>query len=219
MRKYRVGGETFLWSKHVQLPKLNSLYLQSRLLHHFQTSSTEKVLPSSCTTVLKSNPFNSVAFTSAIGLNTITTAAKPNLWLLKTSPPTLFPAAICGSSLQVFFVRLHSGGTPPPHTHYPTAAQVLPSAGRCSPLFASSLVCFSAMTSRSQRSRAMLTSSDSASSSTCQRPSPFNTCSFFCPNHCESLLRRLFFVLLLLSPCSPSTSPAVGRSSSRLRLL
>lgn len=62
-------------------------------LHHFQCLPAlyqHCVFSSSSSTVVKFNPFNSIHFSSSIRLNTIMVAAKPNLWLPKTFPLTVF---------------------------------------------------------------------------------------------------------------------------------
>lgn len=115
-------------------------------LHHSQPWSTElfSQLQLHCPEV---QPFNSINFTSSIRLNTITTAAKPDLWLPKTSPLTLFCSHLWIISAGLL-CQTPLWCNPPT----PSSPQLLLSVGRRSPLFASSLVCVSGMTSRSQGS-------------------------------------------------------------------
>lgn len=87
---------------------------------------------------------------------------------------------------------------------------------RDSPLFASSPVCVPWMTSQSQRSHAMVTSSDSATSSAGHAPPTLqHFWGVAAPNHSASPLRIFLFVLLLPSKRSPSpdipTPPAASR--------
>lgn len=117
------------------------------------------------------------------------------MWLPKTFPLTVF-----SSHLWI----ISAGLLCQPPLWFPPLLLHLPP-DRDSPLFASSLVCVPGMTSQSQRSHAMVTSSDSASSSAGHAPPSLqHFLGVAAPNHSASPLRIFLFVLLLPSTCSPS---------------